>query len=122
MKKKIAIPSNKGINPFTKDFCVFKAKPALKTVSAFAMKRLKVALKVPLTAMITATGSCKVEAMEEVVLANRMPAMGVTAALLVDVMGSTQPCWASVGSIVKGRVSECVMIWHAFGLDEKELT
>ena len=44
LKKKPASPARKGVNPFTKEPCVFKAKPASKTVKAFAMKKLKVAL------------------------------------------------------------------------------
>merc|ERR1712227_366322 len=41
LKKKPATPARKGINPFTKEPCVFKAKPASKTVRALAMKKLK---------------------------------------------------------------------------------
>merc|ERR1711982_303067 len=44
LKKKAATPAKKGINPFTKEPCVFKAKPASKTVRALAMKKLKEAL------------------------------------------------------------------------------
>ena len=44
LKKKAACAAKKGINPFTKEPCVFKAKPASKTVRALAMKKLKVAL------------------------------------------------------------------------------
>merc|ERR1712078_298382 len=44
LKKKPATPAKKGINPFTKEPCVFKAKPASKTVRALAMKKLKEAL------------------------------------------------------------------------------
>merc|ERR1711865_871258 len=44
LKKKPATPAKKGINPFTKELCVFKAKPSSKTVRALAMKKLKVAL------------------------------------------------------------------------------
>merc|ERR1712226_1671918 len=44
LKKKSATPAKKGINPFTKEPCVFKAKPASKTVKALAMKKLKEAL------------------------------------------------------------------------------
>merc|ERR1719329_1893359 len=43
LKKKPATAAKKGINPFTKEPCVFKAKPASKTVRALAMKKLKVA-------------------------------------------------------------------------------
>merc|ERR1712048_286846 len=32
LKKKPAKPARKGVNPFTKEPCVFKAKPASKTV------------------------------------------------------------------------------------------
>merc|ERR1711868_120982 len=32
LKKKDAKPARKGVNPFTKEPCVFKAKPASKTV------------------------------------------------------------------------------------------
>merc|ERR1712211_117575 len=41
LKKKPATPARKGVNPFTKEPCVFKAKPASKTVRVFAMKKLK---------------------------------------------------------------------------------
>ena len=41
LKKKPATSARKGVNPFTKEPCVFKAKPASKTVKAFPMKRLK---------------------------------------------------------------------------------
>merc|ERR1712113_640161 len=41
LKKKPATPARKGANPFTKEPCVFKAKPASKTVRALAMKKLK---------------------------------------------------------------------------------
>merc|ERR1711881_548621 len=41
LKKKPATPSRKGVNPFTKEPCVFKAKPASKTVEALPMKKLK---------------------------------------------------------------------------------
>merc|ERR1712061_392499 len=44
LKKKPATPARKGINPFTKEPCVFKAKPASKTVKVFAMKKLKEAI------------------------------------------------------------------------------
>merc|ERR1712072_17188 len=41
LKKKPARPARKGVNPSTKEPCTFKAKPASKTVKAFAMKKLK---------------------------------------------------------------------------------
>merc|ERR1712046_364514 len=41
LKKKPATPARKGVNPFTKQPCVFKAKPASKTVRALPMKKLK---------------------------------------------------------------------------------
>merc|ERR1711874_445288 len=41
LKVKTATKARKGINPFTKEPCVFKAKPASKTVKCFAMKKLK---------------------------------------------------------------------------------
>merc|ERR1711963_239175 len=44
LKKKPATPAPKGVDPFTKEPCVFKAKPASKTVKAFAMKKLKEAI------------------------------------------------------------------------------
>ena len=40
MLKKAATPAKKGINPFTKEPCVFKAKPASKTVHALPLKKL----------------------------------------------------------------------------------
>merc|ERR1719390_350249 len=36
LKNKPATKARKGINPFTKEPCVFKAKPASKTVKCFA--------------------------------------------------------------------------------------
>merc|ERR1719482_170643 len=44
LKKKPATPARKGVNPFTKEPCVFKAKPASKTVRALALKKLKEAI------------------------------------------------------------------------------
>merc|ERR1712007_308578 len=41
LKNKPATPARKGVNPFTKEPCVFRAKPASKTVKAFPMKKLK---------------------------------------------------------------------------------
>merc|ERR1712110_53922 len=41
LKKKPATPARKGVNPFTKEPCVFKAKLASKTVRALPMKKLK---------------------------------------------------------------------------------
>merc|ERR1712048_589697 len=41
LKKKAATAARKGINPFTKEPCVFKAKPASQTVRALALKRFK---------------------------------------------------------------------------------
>merc|ERR1719313_1736256 len=39
LKKKPAKPARKGVNPFTKEPCVFKAKPASKTVRVLPMKK-----------------------------------------------------------------------------------
>merc|ERR1712110_794837 len=44
LKKKPATPARKGVNPFTKEPCVIKAKPASKTVKVLAMKKLKEAI------------------------------------------------------------------------------
>merc|ERR1719235_1301265 len=41
LKKKPAVAARKGVNPFTKEPCVFKAKPASKTVRALPMKKFK---------------------------------------------------------------------------------
>merc|ERR1712226_1105833 len=41
LKKKPATPARKGVNPFTKEPCVFKAKPASKTVKGLPMKKFK---------------------------------------------------------------------------------
>merc|ERR1712083_45502 len=41
LKKTPARPARKGVNPFTKEPCTFKAKPASKTVKALALKKLK---------------------------------------------------------------------------------
>merc|ERR1712046_48429 len=44
MKKRPATAARKGVNPFTKEPCVFKAKPASKTVKVIAMKKIKEAV------------------------------------------------------------------------------
>merc|ERR1712013_751615 len=41
LKLKPARPARKGVNPFTKEPCVFKAKPASVTVRALPMKKFK---------------------------------------------------------------------------------
>ncbi len=41
LKKKLAKAARKGVNPFTKEPCVFKAKPASKTVRVLPMKKFK---------------------------------------------------------------------------------
>merc|ERR1712146_39765 len=41
LKVRPATPARKGVNPFTKEPCVFKAKPTSKTVKAIPMKKLK---------------------------------------------------------------------------------
>merc|ERR1712187_377609 len=41
LKKKPATPARKGVNPFTKEPCVFKAKPASNKVRALALKKFK---------------------------------------------------------------------------------
>merc|ERR1719159_1518099 len=41
LKKTPAKPARKGVNPFTKEPCVFKAKPASKTVKARPLRKLK---------------------------------------------------------------------------------
>jgi len=41
LKDKAATKARKGINPFTKEPCVIKAKPASKKVRGYAMKKLK---------------------------------------------------------------------------------
>ena len=41
LKKKPARAARKGVNPFTKEPCVFKAKPASKTVRVLPMKKFK---------------------------------------------------------------------------------
>ena len=41
LKKKSATAARTGVNPFTKEPYGFKAKPASKTVKAYAMKKLK---------------------------------------------------------------------------------
>merc|ERR1712160_38021 len=41
LKKKPAKAARKGVNPFTKEPCVFKAKSASKTVRCLPMKKFK---------------------------------------------------------------------------------
>jgi nucleoid DNA-binding protein len=43
--KKPAVPAREGINPFTGQPAVFKAKPASKVVKARPVKQLKDAIK-----------------------------------------------------------------------------
>jgi nucleoid DNA-binding protein len=43
--KKPAVPAREGINPFTKQPTIFKAKPASKVVRARPVKQLKDAIK-----------------------------------------------------------------------------
>jgi DNA-binding protein HU-beta len=43
--KKAAVPAREGINPFTKQPTIFKAKPASKVVKARPAKQLKDAVK-----------------------------------------------------------------------------
>ena len=42
---KPAVPARKGINPFTKEEMMFKAKPARNVVKALALKNLKEMVK-----------------------------------------------------------------------------
>jgi DNA-binding protein HU-beta len=42
--KKPAVPEREGINPFTKQPTIFKAKPASKVVKARPVKALKIAI------------------------------------------------------------------------------
>merc|ERR1712046_245433 len=44
LKVKPATPARKGVNPFTKEPCVFKARPASKTVKVYPMKKLEEAI------------------------------------------------------------------------------
>ena len=44
LKKKPFTPARKGVNPFTKEPCVFKAQPASQTVRVIATKKIKEAL------------------------------------------------------------------------------
>merc|ERR1711941_111897 len=41
LKKTPAKPARKGVNPFTKEPCVFKAKPASKTVKVRPLRKFK---------------------------------------------------------------------------------
>jgi nucleoid DNA-binding protein len=41
LNKKPSTAARKAVNPFTKEPCVFKAKPASKTVKEYAMKKRK---------------------------------------------------------------------------------
>merc|ERR1712039_1162342 len=41
LKRKPATPARKGVNPFTKEPCVFKAKPASQQVRTLALRKLK---------------------------------------------------------------------------------
>ena len=41
LKKKPAKAAREGVNPFTKELCVFNAKPASKPVRVLPMKKFK---------------------------------------------------------------------------------
>ena len=41
LKKKRAAVARKGVNPFRKEPCVFKSKPASKTLCGFPMKKFE---------------------------------------------------------------------------------
>ena len=41
LKKKRATVARKGVNPFRKELCVFKSKPASKTLCCFPMKKFE---------------------------------------------------------------------------------
>mmetsp|Transcript_64532 Transcript_64532/g.120090 ORF Transcript_64532/g.120090 Transcript_64532/m.120090 type:complete len:107 (+) Transcript_64532:94-414(+) len=41
LKSKPAVKARKGVNPFTKEPCMFKAKPASKTVRVLPLKKIK---------------------------------------------------------------------------------
>ena len=41
LKTKPARPAREGVNPFTKELCVFNAKPVSKTIRALATKKFK---------------------------------------------------------------------------------
>merc|ERR1712150_371531 len=43
-KVKPAVPARKGVNPFTKEPCVFKAKPKSQTVRVLPLKKFKQSL------------------------------------------------------------------------------
>ena len=45
LAKKAAVPARKGVNPFTKEPCVFKAKPASLKARVLAFKKHKAAVK-----------------------------------------------------------------------------
>lgn len=45
LKEKFAVPARQGINPFTKQPCVFKARPASKTVRTSPLKQFKLLLE-----------------------------------------------------------------------------
>merc|ERR1712062_834442 len=44
LKLKPAVPARKGVNPFTKEPCVFKAKPKSQTVRVLPLKKFKESL------------------------------------------------------------------------------
>merc|ERR1712150_316600 len=44
LKLKPAMPARKGVNPFTKEPCVFKAKPKSQTVRVLPLKKFKESL------------------------------------------------------------------------------
>merc|ERR1712083_960022 len=44
LKVKPAVPARKGVNPFTKEPCVFKAKPKSQTVRVLPLKKFKQSL------------------------------------------------------------------------------
>ena len=46
LKKKPSRPAQKGVNPFTQEPCVFKAKPASNSIRALALKKFQDMLEI----------------------------------------------------------------------------
>ena len=84
LKTKPARPARKGVNPFTKEPCVFKAKPASKTVCALPMKKLQEMIESASVLPISAPGSTQAMAVATI------PVVTVPAAESVAVPASAR--------------------------------
>ena len=76
LKKKPARAAREGVNPFTKEPCVFKAKPVSKTMRRLVMMKLMEMLNLTAAPYVTLCQSTSAETIDDV---KEMPARQVDA-------------------------------------------